>query len=85
MPPDGDEDAYGGYHDQPSAPLENPHSPGIGEPHAREHDLDEVVGRFEDGSYTPEEPARASIADDEDYGFSGRRVLRVGRFIYPIW
>jgi hypothetical protein len=87
MPPDGDEDAYGGYHDQLAAPLENPHSPGIEEPDAREDGLDELVGRFEDGSYArePEEPARASIADDEDYGFSGRRVLRVGRFIYPFW
>jgi hypothetical protein len=87
MPPD-EEDAYGGFHGQPSAALENPHSPGIAEPHTREDGLDEVVGRYEDVPYPrePEEPARASIADDEDYGFnSGRRVLRVSRLIYPIW
>jgi len=84
MPPDEDEDAYDGYHSQPAPTLDNPHSP------VRTHEeiLDEVTGQYE---YAPpprvhEEPARASIADDEDYGYnSGRGMLRVSRFIYPVW
>jgi len=87
MPPDMDEDPYGGYNDPPSAPLDNPHSPGDVETHAREDEPEDVVGEYQDGPFLREheEPARASLADDEDYGYSsGRRVLRVGHFIYPI-
>lgn len=83
MPPDVDEDPYSGYNDQPSAALDNPHSPGIGETHAREDGLEDLVGQYEDSPFPREheEPARASIADDEDYGYnSGRRVLRVCLF-----
>ena len=84
MPPDGDEDAYDGYQNQLSPTLDNPHSP------VRTHEdiLYEVTGQFEDAPQprVHEEPARASIADDEDYGYnSGRGVLRVSRFIYPVW
>jgi len=80
MPPDIEEDPYSGYNDQPSASLDNPHSPGIGETHAREDELEDVVGQYQDSPFPREheEPARASIADDEDYGYnSGRRMLRV--------
>lgn len=86
MPPDMDEDPYGGYNDPPSALLVNPHSPGVVETHAREDGVEDVVGEYQDGPFPREhdEPARASIADDEDYGYSsGRRVLRVGHFILP--
>jgi hypothetical protein len=85
MPPDIDEDPYGGISDQMSLPLDNPHSPGLVETHGREDGVEDVVGEHQDGPFLREheEPARASIADDEDYGYSGRRVLRVGHFIYP--
>jgi len=76
MPPDEDEDAYDGYQNQLSPKLDNPHSP------VRTHAdlLYEVTGQFEDAPHprVHEEPARASIADDEDYGYnSGRGALRV--------
>jgi hypothetical protein len=77
MPSGGDADVYDGYQDQPSAQLDNPHSPGIVGPHAGE---DEHEGEYEPGSYpiVGDEPARDSLADDEDYGYNiGNRVLRV--------
>ncbi|KAI9456268.1 hypothetical protein BJY52DRAFT_570226 [Lactarius psammicola] len=74
MPPDEDEDAYDGYQEQPSGTLENPHSPGFAGPRAGEGAY-EQSGR---APYAQEEAARASFADDEDYGYSsGQRVLRV--------
>jgi hypothetical protein len=79
MPSGGVPDVYGGYQDQPSAQLDNPHSPGLG-PRAHEDEHEEVAEQFDPGSYSigHEEPARASLADDEDYGYNvGNRVLRV--------
>jgi hypothetical protein len=81
MPPDEDEDAFGGYEGQRSAGSDNPHSPGLAGSHARS---DEDEGLDEKNGNVPfpqehEEAARASFADDEDYGYSsGQRVLRVG-------
>lgn len=79
MPSEGDVDVYGGYQDQPSAQLDNPHSPGILGPDAREDEHEEVANQYEPPySHGHDEPARASLADDEDYGYSiGNRVLRV--------
>ena len=75
-------DVYGGYQDQPSAQLDNPHSPGLPGPGSREDELADVAEQYEPGPYSIglEEPARASLADDEDYGYNvGNRVLRVRR------
>jgi hypothetical protein len=77
MPPDENEDPFGGDQAPGSSGLENPHSPVVAE---EEETPDETQGA---GSYLQEhdEPARASFADDEDYGYhSGQRVLRVRRF-----
>lgn len=77
MPPDVDEDAYGGYQDQPSGTLNNPHSPGFAGPRAG-NDADDGQNVRAPYAQEPEEAARASFADDEDYGFTvGQRVLRV--------
>ena len=87
MPSGGDADVYGGYQDQPSAQLDNPHSPGLGL-RAREDEHEEVPEQYEPPySHGPDEPARASLADDEDYGYNiGHRVLRVRRsFIDLLW
>ena len=86
-PPAGDTDVYGGYQDQPSASLNNPHSPGL--PALRAQDEHEDIAEQHEPSPFPharEEPARASLADDEDYGYNiGNRVLRVRRsFIIPL-
>lgn len=80
MPSGGDADVYGGYQDQPSTQLDNPHSPGLG-PRSREDEHEEVAEQYEPPySHGHEEPARASLADDEDYGYNiGNRVLRVRR------
>jgi hypothetical protein len=78
-PAAGDADVYGGYQDQPSASLDNPHSPGLPGPRARD-ELEDVAEQFEPDPHphVREEPARASLADDEDYGYNvGNRVLRV--------
>ena len=84
----GDADVYTGYQDQPSVSLDNPHSPGLPGPRAQD-DHEDVAEQYEPGPYPHggEEPARASLADDEDYGYNiGNRVLRVRRpFIVPIW
>ena len=78
MPSEGDVDVYGGYQDPPSAQLDNPHSPGV-LPRSREDEHEEVAEQYEPPySHGHDEPARASLADDEDYGYSiGNRVLRV--------
>ncbi len=78
-PAAGDAEVYGGYQDQPSASLDNPHSPGLPGPRAQDG-LEDVAEQFEPGPHphAHEEPARASLADDEDYGYNVRnRVLRV--------
>jgi len=75
-PPAGDADVYSGYQDQPSVVLDNPHSPGLPPPRAQDEHED-VAEQFEPSPFR-EEPARASLADDEDYGYNiGNRVLRV--------
>ena len=78
---------YSGYQDQPSVSLDNPHSPGLPAPRAQDEHED-VAEQFEPSPFphAREEPARASLADDEDYGYSiGNRVLRVRRsFIIPL-
>jgi len=79
MPPDVNEEAYSGYQDQPSASLDNPHSPGFAGPGAQYEEQD-VVEEDEDvpNPHRNEDSARASLADDEDYGYnSGHRVLRI--------
>lgn len=77
MPPDEDEDAYGGYQEQLSGTLDNPHSPGFAGPRAGE-DADEEQNVRAPYAQEREEAARTSLADDEDYGYnSGQRVLRV--------
>jgi hypothetical protein len=78
-PSEGDVDVYGGYQDQPSAQLDNPHSPGVLGPRSHEDEHEEVAEQYEPPySHGHDEPARASLADDEDYGYSiGNRVLRV--------
>jgi hypothetical protein len=77
MPPDVDEDAYDGYQEQPSAALNNPHSPGFAVPRAGE-DADEEQNVRAPYSQEREEAARVSLADDEDYAYTvGQRVLRV--------
>jgi hypothetical protein len=77
MPPDVDEDAYDGYQEQPSAALNNPHSPGFAVPRAGEG-ADEEQNVRAPYSQEREEAARVSLADDEDYGYTvGQRVLRV--------
>lgn len=84
IPSGGDADVYGGYQDQPSTHLDNPHSPGLG-PRSREDEHEEVAEQYEPPySHEHDEPARASLADDEDYGYNiGNRVLRVRRsFIF---
>lgn len=85
--PAGDADVYSGYQDQPSVPLDNPHSPGLPAPPAQDEHED-VAEQFEPSPFPHgrEEPARASLADDEDYGYNiGNRVLRVRRsFIIPL-
>ncbi len=84
--PSGDTDVYGGYQDQPSASLDT-HSPGLPAPRSQDEHED-VAEQYEPSPYphAREEPARASLADDEDYGYSvGNRVLRVRRsLIIPI-
>ena len=84
MPPDVNEEAYSGYQDQPSAFLDNPHSPGFVGPGVQD-EQQEVAGEYDD-PHQNGDSARASLADDEDYGYnSGHRVLRVRRsFIYCI-
>jgi hypothetical protein len=80
MPPDGDEDVYGGYQDQPSAGLDNPQSPGLAGPRARSGEDEGIAEKYTHDSYPheQEEAARTSFADDDDYGYnSGQRVLRV--------
>jgi len=82
MPPDADEDAYDGYQDQQSAIFDNPHSPGFPGPRIGEG-VDE-----EPNGHPPhiqlEEVARASFADNEDYGYNvGQRVLRVCPVFHP--
>ncbi|KAI9511314.1 hypothetical protein F5148DRAFT_355993 [Russula earlei] len=70
MPPDIDDDEYSVYEDQPSPGLDNPYSPRTVEDERRD------VPKQSEG--LPEDAARASLADDEDYGYSsGHRVLRV--------
>lgn len=86
--PVGDADVYGGYQDPPppSALLDNPHSPGLPPPRAQDEHED-VAEEYEPSPFPAarEEPARASLADDEDYGYIGNRVLRVRRpFIVPL-
>jgi len=77
-PASADADVYGGYLEQPSAQLDNPHSSGFAEDHGREDEHEETAEQFEHGIQPHEEPARASFADDEDYGYSStHRVLRV--------
>ena len=77
MPPDLDEDAYDGYQEQPGT-LDNPHSPGFsGDPAGDEQNTHAPYAQDH------EEAARASFADDEDYGYTvGQRVLRV-RSVLP--
>ncbi|KAI0253870.1 hypothetical protein BJV78DRAFT_1189944 [Lactifluus subvellereus] len=80
MPPDGDEDVYGGYQDQQPAGLDSPQSPGLAGPRAHEGEDEGLGEKYTPGSYPheQEEAARTSFADDEDYGYnSGQRVLRV--------
>ena len=79
--PPGDADVYGGYQDRPSASLDNPHSAGLPPPRSQDEHED-----MDEPSPYREEPARASLADDEDYGYSiGNRVLRVRcSFIIPL-
>lgn len=85
--PAGDADVYSGYQDQPSVSLDNPHSPGLPAPRAQDEHED-VAEQYEPSPFPhgSEEPARASLADDEDYGYNIRnRVLRVRRsFIIPL-
>ncbi|KAH9056663.1 hypothetical protein EDB87DRAFT_1635670 [Lactarius vividus] len=77
MPPDEDEDAYDGYQERPSGTLDNPHSPGFAGPHAGE-DVDGEQNVRAPYALGHQEAARASFADDDDYGYnSGQRVLRV--------
>jgi len=79
MPPDVNEEAYSGYQDQPSVSLDNPYSPGFAGPSAQD-EHQEVAGEYEDvpDPHRHGDSARASLADDEDYGYnSGHRVLRV--------
>jgi len=72
MPPDVEEDPYDGYQ-EPSRTLDNPHSPGFAGPRA-----DEEQNAPAPYAQEREEAARASFADDEDYGYTvGQRVLRV--------
>jgi hypothetical protein len=89
VPPDEEEDSFGGYQGQRSAELDNPHSPILAGSRARSDEdegLDEKQGN---GPYPHEheEIARTSFADDEDYGYnsghSGQRVLRV-RVVHSI-
>ena len=83
--PAGDADVYGGYEDQPS--MDSPYSPSVPAPRAQDEHED-VAEQYEPSPYphAREEPARASLADDEDYGYHiGNRVLRVRRsFIVPL-
>ena len=76
--PAGDADVYGGYQDQPSTSMDNPHSPGLPAPPAQDEHED-VAEQYEPPyPHAREEPARSSLADDEDYGYNiGNRVLRV--------
>lgn len=87
MPPGGDDGVYGGNQDQLSPRLDNPYSPGITGPRTPENEHEELAEQDEQSHYSHghSEPARASLADDEDYGYNIRqRVLRVRRsFIYP--
>ncbi|KAH9174209.1 hypothetical protein EDB89DRAFT_1953755 [Lactarius sanguifluus] len=77
VPPDEDEDAYDGYQERPSGRLDNPHSPGFSGPHAGGN-ADEEQNLRAPYALGHQEATRASIADDDDYGYnSGQRVLRV--------
>ncbi|KAI0046845.1 hypothetical protein FA95DRAFT_1679505 [Auriscalpium vulgare] len=72
-----EEDAYGGYLDEPSPDLANPYSPGMPAPaHSQSHTPSD------EGVHPPyvvdQNDSRASLRDEEDYGYDGgRRVLRV--------
>ena len=85
--PAGDPDVYGGYLDQPSSSMENPYSPSLPAPRAQ-NEHEDVAEQYEPNPFphAREDPARASLADDEDYGYHiGNRVLRVRRsFIVPL-
>lgn len=79
--PAEDADVYGGYQDQSSPSMDNPHSPSVPAPRAQDEHED-AAELYEPSPYphAREEAARASLADDEDYGYHiGNRVLRVRR------